>query len=127
MMNRILVAIDDSSPALAAAALAIQLARAWSAELNVVAVVEAGLDDDAILNHVDGLAAAAGVAATTTAAHADHPFEALLATAHRWQADLIVMGHSDKGRPGRPHVGSQTEHLLEFTDIPVLVVPTPAD
>ncbi len=28
-------------------------------------------------------------------------------------------------RPGTRYVSSQTEHLLEFTDIPVLVVPSP--
>jgi len=47
----------------------------------------------------------------------------VLAAATQWGADLIVMGRSDKRPTGRPYVGSQTEHLLEFTDTPVVVVP----
>ena len=42
-----------------------------------------------------------------------------------WRADLIVMGKTDRRATGRPYVGSQTEHLLEFTRIPVVVVPDP--
>jgi nucleotide-binding universal stress UspA family protein len=80
----------------------------------------------AILRHVEALAMTAGVTATvSTVPDGGRAFEALLDVAHEWQADLIVMGRSDKRRPGGPYVGSQTEHLLEFTDIPVLVVPGP--
>ncbi|MDH5237972.1 MAG: universal stress protein, partial [Acidimicrobiia bacterium] len=68
----------------------------------------------------------AGLTPTSTTADGGHPFEVLLAVAEEWQADLIVMGRSDNRRPGVPYVGSQTEHLLEFTPIPVLVVPSPS-
>ncbi len=51
----------------------------------------------------------------------------LLRVAQQWHADLIVMGRSDKRRPGVPYVGNQTEHLLEFASVPVLVVPYPVD
>ncbi len=123
MMNRILVAVDDSPTALSAAGLAIRLARAWSAELNFSAVAEPGFNSDTLLRHVGEQATQAGIVATLRPLHGDQPFEALLEEAHRWDAELIVMGQSDKRRPGRPYVGSQTEHVLEFTDIPVMVVP----
>ncbi len=123
MMNRILVAVDDSRPSLTAAALAIELAQTRPTELNFVTATEPGTDAGSLLSHVAALAAAAGITASVTTADGGQPFEALLTTAHKWGADVIVMGRSDIRRPGAPYVGSQTEHLLEFTDIPVLVVP----
>lgn len=126
MMDRTLVAVDDSAPALAAAALAIEFARTRGTELMFVTVAEPGASADVILAYVAGLAERAGVVATTTAAEGGHAFEAILVAAHRWKADVIIMGRSDVRRPGQPYVGSQTEHLLEFTDIPVLVVPESA-
>ena len=44
---------------------------------------------------------------------------------HPLGSDLIGMGRSDMRRPDGRYVGSQTEHLLEFTDSPVVVVPSP--
>jgi nucleotide-binding universal stress UspA family protein len=124
MMERILVAVDDSAPSLAAAAYAIELAGTRPSELRFATVIEDGTDADVLLRHVQTLAAAADVATTAAVCMGDEPFEALLAEARRWGADLVVMGRSDLRRPGRRYVGSQTEHLLEFTEIPVLVVPT---
>ena len=126
MLNRMLVAVDDSIPALAAAKLAIAVAQTRPTELNFVTVAEPGANADSILNHVATLAADAGIAATTTAIDGTQAFEALLAAAHQWRADVIIMGRSDVRRPGQAYVGSQTEHLLEFTQIPVLVVPEPS-
>lgn len=125
MMERLLVAVDDSAPAFAAAAIAIDLARKQEADLLVVTVAEPGVNSAAILDHVAGLARRAGVEATGITADGGQAFEALLTVAHEWGADLVIMGRSDVRRPGQPYVGSQTEHLLEFTDIPVLVVPEP--
>jgi nucleotide-binding universal stress UspA family protein len=127
MIERILVAVDDSAPALAAGAFAIELARSLAAELHVVTVAEAGRDPDVILRHIGAAASAAGLSPTITAvSDGTHPFEALLAAAVAWRADLVVMGRSDTRRTGRPYVGSQTEHLLEFTEVPVVVVPEAA-
>ena len=125
MMDRVMVAVDDSAPALAAAEYAIRIAADRPIELHFVTVAEPGRDPDAVLRHVQALATKSGVAASTTVCHDGHPFDALLGVAARWGADLIVMGRSDMRRPGARYVGSQTEHLLEFTDIPVLVVPSP--
>jgi nucleotide-binding universal stress UspA family protein len=125
MMDRVMVAVDDSGPALAAAEFAIQMAVDRTVELNFVTVSEPGRDSDALLRHVEAMATRSGVKANTTVCDDGHPFDALLDVATRWGADLIVMGRSDMRRPGTRYVGSQTEHLLEFTDIPVLVVPSP--
>ncbi len=124
MITRILVAVDDSAPALAAATFAVELARTLTAELHAVTVIEPDRDPDVILGHVRALGRRAGVTtAVTSVDGGKHPFEALLAAALGCDADLIVMGRSDKRTTGRPYVGSQTEHLLEFTEIPVVVVP----
>ena len=123
MMDRILVAVDDSAPSLAAARFAIDLCRDRPAALRFAMAKEPGRDVDAVLHHVGMLATQVGIEASTTTCNGAAPFDALLAEARRWDADLIVMGRSDMRRPGRRYVGSQTEHVLEFTEIPVLVVP----
>jgi len=128
MLKRILIAVDDSAPALAAAELAIELGRDPSTKLHFVTVTEAGRTTGAVLRHIAALAARAGLSPMfTDISDGGNPFEKLLAAAHDWNADLLMMGRSDKRRPGAPYVGSQTEHLLEFTDIPVLVVPCRPD
>jgi nucleotide-binding universal stress UspA family protein len=50
------------------------------------------------------------------------PHEAILKEASAWGADLIVMGKL--GRRGISHIllGSVTERVIEFSDVPVLVV-----
>lgn len=123
MIERILVAVDDSAPALAAAVFATELARTLSAELHFVTVIEPGRDLRSMLRHVTALANEAGVDPTVTEMDSRQPFEVLLTAALDWDADIVIMGRSDKRPTGRPYVGSQTEHLLEFTDIPVIVVP----
>ncbi len=123
MMERILVAVDDSGPALAAADLAIRVAESWNAEVMFVAVAEDGIDLEPVLQHVLGLASAHPVTATAITRRGAPPFEEILAAAGEWRADLLVMGQSDKRHPGGPYVGSQTEHVLEFSSLPVLVVP----
>ncbi len=125
MMDRVVVAVDDSGPALAAAEFAIEIALTRPIELHFVTVREPGRDAEAVLRHVEALATKSGVMANTTVCEDGYPFDALLGVAARWGANLIVMGRSDMRRPGARYVGSQTEHLLEFTDIPVLVVPSP--
>lgn len=122
-MKRILVAVDDSAPAFAAADTAIALAAEQRAELHVVCVAEHDRDAATVVAHVVDRAEAAGLAPTGTTTDGGAPFEVLLRVAEEWGADLIVMGRSDKRRPGLPYVGNQTEHLLEFTHVPVLVVP----
>lgn len=126
MIERILVAVDDSAPALGAAAFAVDLATQVAAELRFVTVSSDGDDPDVMLRHVDAAAEQAGIRASTEAiSTTGQPFEAILDLAVVWDADVIVMGRSDRRTTGRPYVGSQTEHLLEFTHVPVVVVPEP--
>lgn len=52
------------------------------------------------------------------------PFEAILRDARERSADLIVMGRSGRTGTGRILAGSEAERVLEFTDRPVLIVPS---
>lgn len=124
MIHHVMVAVDDSAPALTAAARAIDLACVLDAELHLATVVEPGRDADTILQHVASMAETAGLAVVTWKVNGERePFEALLEAARGCRADLVVMGRSDRRRGGRPYVGSQTEHFLEFSEVPVMVVP----
>lgn len=123
MIQRILVAADDSAPALAAADFAIDLAVSLGAAVDVVTVVDATHDPSVILGHIRARAERAGVPARLEARSARRPFEGVLAAAEEHGDDLIVMGRTSRRSSGRPYVGSQTEHVLEFAQVPVVVVP----
>jgi nucleotide-binding universal stress UspA family protein len=127
MIGRILVAVDDSAPALAAAEYGVRLAKELSAGLLFVTVADRGGDPEVVLRHVTSVARAAGVPATSRVVpDGQQPYEALLDAALAEDVDLVVMGRSDRRSSGRPYVGSQTEHLLEFVHVPVVVVPESA-
>ena len=143
--NRILVAVDDSPAALAAAHAAVDLAAPSGAHIRFVHVIGDGelvralaklgrdgqLADtrssaaDSLLRHVTAEAHRAGVqadgASLTGAAAA-----LLLGAARDWGADLVVIGRSDVRRVGGAYVGTVTRGVLEFSEVPVLVVPMPA-
>jgi nucleotide-binding universal stress UspA family protein len=143
--RRILVAVHDASDSLAAARVAVALAAARGARLRVVHVAadgglgerveaisgrpaagaRAGRARDSLLARVAALARAAGVDAETKVLEGDVA-PTVLRDAHRWRADLLVVGKSASSATGDPYVGSQTRHVLEFADQPVLVVPAPA-
>jgi nucleotide-binding universal stress UspA family protein len=76
----------------------------------------------AVTRHVAQCATEAAVVARMTVLERVRPYGALVVRATECDADRTVMGRSDLRRPGQPHVGSQTEYLLEFTTIPVVVV-----
>lgn len=147
VMRRVLVAVDDSPPGLAAARLAVDLCAGWRAELRAVTVLaDGGLDAalagpaahadavaaaherrggglHAVLGHVESLARARGVP-VTTATLGGAAAAQVLAESRRWHADLVVLGRSGQhSRSATPGLGSQVRHVLEFTDVPVLVVP----
>ena len=52
------------------------------------------------------------------------PFDVILEDARAWRADLIVMGRTGHTGPGGALLGSEAERVLEFSDRPVLIVPT---
>jgi nucleotide-binding universal stress UspA family protein len=139
---RVLVAVDDSPAALNAVEVALDAAVNWGSSVRVVTVTEAtdlgrrlgdpesgsGIEiriaDAArsLLDHVDQLARERGLAVQTEHLGGE-PFRAILDSARGWQASLIVMGRSDRAGPASPYLGSEVEHVLEFSEIPVLVVP----
>jgi nucleotide-binding universal stress UspA family protein len=123
VIGRVLVAVDDTAPALAAARFAIELAGSLGATVDIVTVVEPTRDPSVILGHVEAMAKRAGVPATVTSVEDGRPYESLLAAAATSGSDLIVMGRTNRRASGRPYVGSQTEHVLEFAEVPVVVVP----
>jgi nucleotide-binding universal stress UspA family protein len=146
VMIRILVAVDDSPAGLAAASTAIGFARSQQGvvvravhvlvdgvlvrelERGVGAVgvrERRGHGTAAVLRHVADLGSRAGVAMETVA-YEGEPAQCILAEAAAWPADLVVVGRSGGGSMGAPYVGSEVRHVLEFADVPVLVVPPPA-
>jgi len=136
---RVYLCVDGSHASLVAAHAAIDLCRRWHSALRVAYVVEAigGVDrpvasaqsEDmrasgrAILKRVDAMAAEQDVNAEPEVLEGV-PFEAILSDARQWNADLIVMGRTGRTGAGRILLGSEAERVLEFTDRPVLIVPS---
>lgn len=136
MITEILAAVDDSPGGLAAAELAVELAAATKARLHAVAVIADGpvaeylsrsgalrpASGDAVLRHVSDLATRAGVPIETLLADGEVA-PAVLAQAAACDADLVVMGRTRDPHNGQAVIGSQTSMVLEFTAVPVVVVP----
>ncbi len=146
MTARVLVAVEDSVTGLQTAAVAVDLAAALGGSLlavhvlgdgHVEAALRAGRRDRghvvedrgasaaALLQHVAGLAGRAGVPVETRRLEG-HPAPRILSVAREWGAGLVVIGRSERGSAGPHYVGAQTRHVLEFSDVPVLVVPQQA-
>lgn len=146
MIRNILLAVDDSAPALAAARTGVELAATCGARVRAVTVLTdgriaeqlartAGHDDslatiarqsqtaDAVLRHVARLAADADVPCETAKLDGEVA-QRILQEADSWPADLVVIGRSDIGKPGQPYIGSHTRHVLEFAEQAVIVVPS---
>ena len=143
MIERVLLAVDDSPDSLAAARLSVELAGKLPARLRVVSVsanhaVEAAIEAAtnrpevdvrrslsavAILARVTALAEVAGVTVETDLLTGDVG-PAVLDAARAWSADLVIVGRAGRRKSGEPYVGAQTRHVLEFAEQPVLVVPS---
>jgi nucleotide-binding universal stress UspA family protein len=144
LVRRVLLAIDDSVQSLAAARTAAGLAAEWRAAVRVLTVVaDHALEEEVeavaspkagarrgkaaagLLGHVVRVIRTAGVPSGSVEAvvRAGEPFRRILEEARSWHADLIVMAASDRRGLRSPYVGSATEHVLEFAECPVLVVP----
>ena len=75
-----------------------------------------------VLNHVADSAKAAGVPCQTVQVEHDHPYQAIITTAKDKGCDLIVMAsHGRKGLK-RLLLGSETQHVLTHSTLPVLVL-----
>jgi nucleotide-binding universal stress UspA family protein/hemerythrin-like domain-containing protein len=77
----------------------------------------------AIFAKAEAAARASGVSATSVCKESDRPFEAIIQAARENGCDLIYMA-SQSRRGIRGLLGSQTERVLRYSEIPVLVVTT---
>lgn len=141
MSDLILVAVNDSRAAFRAAEVAVDYARRLGASLRVVTVRDpkaldrhpGALDPAALARHADRAAEAAlsHVAALGAAAGVDVSFSRrsgrvaaeILAEARAVQASLIVVALVDNPGHATPYIGSHTLRVLEFSTVPVMVVP----
>lgn len=146
MYQRILVTTDGSTLSKKAVCSAIDLAAATGASLVAFNVVprypmsyfEGGVsistadvgriekkwaeDGQAILNAVKKTAEDAGVTVKTAVTRSDLVAESIMAAAKKHKCDLIVM--ASHGRKGikRLLLGSETQHVLTHSSVPVLVL-----
>lgn len=139
MFDTILLPTDGSDYAEAAAETGIALAKTHDATVHVVCVADTGplgdirLPGDAASpreairsqaqEFVDSIVAEAEVAGleVTGTVLDGPPEEALLEYARETGVDLVVMGTRGRGGVHRMAVGSVTDHVIRFGDIPVLV------
>jgi nucleotide-binding universal stress UspA family protein len=146
MYQRILVATDGSTLSKKAVTAAISLAALTGAELVALKVVprypmsyfEGGMtispqevarvekewsdNGQAVVDAVKDAATKKGVKAKAVIARSDLVAEAVIAAAKKNKADLIVM--ASHGRKGikRVLLGSETQHVLTHSTVPVLVL-----
>lgn len=141
----VLVAVNDSEAAFTAARVAVDYARLLGARLHAVTVIEPWVPDrrlgdtdasalaarrelaaQAALRHVAGLGTAAGVEVSGVRREAGVAGVAgvVLDEARAVDATLIVMARVSRPGHALPTIGSQALRVLEFTTVPVLIVPT---
>jgi nucleotide-binding universal stress UspA family protein len=126
MFTNIVLPTDGSDVATRAVDAGIELARRLGAKVTIVTVVKSAQHDDAhdaaqTLAAAAAKAEAAGVSATKLTRTGDEPADEILAAAAEVGGDLIAM--ASHGRRGIAAVilGSQTEHVMKQSKIPVLV------
>jgi len=146
MYERILVATDGSALSKKAVTQAITLAALCGAELVVMKVVprypvsyfeggatisaqdvaktEKSWQDaaEAVVNAVKDLAKKKGVSTKSFLPHSDLVAESIIAAVKKHKCDLVVM--ASHGRKGikRLLLGSETQHVLTHSTVPVLVL-----
>lgn len=146
MYQRILVATDGSTLSRKAVNAAIELAALCSAELVALKVVpryptsyfegavvlapqEVGRiekqwadEGQAVVDNVKAAAGRKGVTVKAVTARSDLVAEAIIAAAKKQKCDLIVM--ASHGRKGLKRIllGSETQHVLTHSTVPVLVL-----
>jgi nucleotide-binding universal stress UspA family protein len=146
MYQRILVATDGSTLSKKAVRSAINLAAAVGADLVALYVVprypvsyfEGGVaipvqdiariekqwsdKGQAVVDAVQQLAQADDVKTKAVVTQSDFVAESIMATAKKYKCDLVVM--ASHGRKGikRVLLGSETQHVLTHSTVPVLVL-----
>jgi nucleotide-binding universal stress UspA family protein len=140
MIQKILVAVDDTGPALRAAELAVALAAATGSRVRALNVFADGVLTElvavavgepveearrvagsSVLGAVVRAAERAGVPVGVCERDGE-PGPEIVADAREWSADLIVLGRP-RSLPGRSRGGDVAVHVVEFADLPVLLVP----
>lgn len=146
MYQKILVATDGSTLSKKAVDSAIELAALCGAALVILKVVprypqsyfEGGLalqaaevkrvekqwaqEGQAVVDEVQKLAEAQGVAASGITAKSDLVSEAIIAAAKKNKCDLIVMASHGRRGVKRLLLGSETQQVLTHSHIPVLIL-----
>ena len=125
-MRTMLVGIDESPAASAAAGVAAMMVAREGGLIVLAHVVESSENEGPALRALDEAranAAASGVAVDSVILHED-PVDAILAAAETAHADAIALGaHARAGV--RFGMGSVAESIVNRSEIPVLVVPPP--
>jgi nucleotide-binding universal stress UspA family protein len=139
MFKRILVAVDDSKPSGSALTVAARLASELKGELAVVHVIddsrafrpELAFVDEELMRQLrrDGATIVEeacrqvppGVNREPILIEGD-PGDALVATARRWRADLIVIGSDSRGRLAHFLLGSTADSVIRRAPCPVVAV-----
>lgn len=140
--KRMLVPVDGSRYSLDAVCLASQMARYHGSELMILHVVDESLLDhlvrftekskEAIRNELKECArgfledmqrqASLESVSSEILVEEGVPHEIILKEANAWGADLIVMGKLGRRGVSKILLGSVAERVIEFSDIPVLIV-----
>ncbi|CAI49366.1 UspA domain protein [Natronomonas pharaonis DSM 2160] len=139
MFEEILLPVDGSEDATAAATRGFDIARAHGSRVHVICVADTGplsdyqlpgertsaaeaLGDRAerVVESVVASAATDGIEVTTATPTGPAP-ETILDYADEVEADLIVMGTRGRGGVERLMLGSVTEHVVRRSDVDVLV------
>lgn len=132
----IILPVDGSRTAEAAARFAVDIARAEHDTILVLGVAQVfhRAQDQAVTNAIhafmsDVVAAEAsriresGAAAEELVVDAEAPYEAILEVADQRGADLIVMGTHGRTGLARTVIGSVADRVVRHADIPVVLVP----
>lgn len=143
MFDKILLPIDGSDVAFAAAERAVALAKLAGAALHVVFVLEpypytgigaansAGVQEyladsqrlaTEALARIRALAQVPGLGLTVETVEGSSPAEQIVETARRCGADLIVMGSHGRTGIARVLLGSVAGKVLLLSPVPVMIV-----
>jgi nucleotide-binding universal stress UspA family protein len=146
MFKKILVATDGSPLSEKAVESAIELARLHGAELVAMTVarrishsymegttIQQTVDSDnldkarlekaqALVASIGERAGASGVSCQPFVAHSNQIAESIIAAAQKHAVDLIVMASHGRKGLGRLLIGSETQHVLTHSTLPVLVL-----
>ena len=142
LFARILVPVDGSKFSLKAVRLARRLAEVHGSELLLLHVLDREILDqlsrfnrrprNEVLADMEGSArgfledmsmeAGQSNVPVSTTIKGGVPYEVILGEAANWGADLIVMGKLGKRGISRILLGSVAERVIEFANLPVLLV-----